>query len=99
MAEDLKTRLYQKAAELQVTIAAPEVMQDHVHRFVSADPSEAAQRLANQSKGYPSRLLRLKYAPLRSRLPSLWSRSDDVGSIGQVSEETVMHSIAAQMGA
>ena len=105
--EDLKTLLYQKAAELPVTIEALEVtpalaagasVQDHVHRFVSADPTVSPQRLANPYKGYPWRLLGLKYPELRSGLPSLWSRSDDVGSVGQVSEETVKRSIETQKG-
>ena len=96
--EDLKTLLYQKAAELPVTIEALEVMQDHIHLFVSADPTVSPQRLANQFKGYTSRLLRLKYPELRSCLPSLWSRSDYVGSVGQVSEETVKRYIETQKG-
>jgi putative transposase len=96
--EDLKTLLYQKAAELPVTIEALEVMQDHIHLFVSADPTVSPQRLANQFKGYTSRLLRLKYPELQSCLPSLWSRSDYVGSVGQVSEETVKRYIETQKG-
>jgi putative transposase len=96
--EDLKTLLFQKAAELPVTIEALEVVQDHVHLFVSADPTVSPQRLANQFKGYTSRLLRLKYPELRSCLPSLWSRSDYVGSVGQVSEETVKRYIETQKG-
>ena len=96
--EDLKTLLYQKAAELPVKIEALKIMQDHVHLFVSADPTVSPQRLANQFKGYPSRLLRLKYPELRSCLPSLWSRSYDVGSVGQVSEETVKRYIETQKG-
>ena len=96
--EDLKTLLYQKAAELPVTIEALEVMQDHIHLFVSADPTVSPQFLANQFQGYTSRLLRLKYPELRSCLPSLWSRSDYVGSVGQVSEETVKGYIETQKG-
>lgn len=105
--EDLKTLLCQKAAELPVTIEALEVtpalaagasVQEHVHRFVSADPTVSPQRHANQAKGYPWRLQRLKYPELRSGLPSLWSRSDEVGSVGQVSEETVKRCIETQKG-
>lgn len=38
----------------------------------------------------------MKFPELRSRLPSLWSRSYYVGSIGQVSEETVKRYIEMQ---
>lgn len=96
IADDLRALLYQKASQLQVTIEALEIMPDQVHLFVSADPTEAPQRLANQFKGFTSRSLRKKYSTLRSRLPSLWSRSYYVGSLGQVSDKTVRQYIEAQ---
>lgn len=96
IAEELRSLLYQKAQELDVTMEALEIMPDHVHLFIESDPTEAPQRLANQFKGYTSRLLRQKFPQLRSRLPSLWSRSYYIGSIGHVSEETVKRYIEMQ---
>jgi len=96
VAEDLRGLLYQKAEPLAVTIEALEILPDHVHLFISAPPTEAPQRLANQFKGFTSRMLRLKYPQLRSRLPSLWSRSYYIGSLGHVSEKTVRAYIDAQ---
>jgi putative transposase len=96
IAEQLRCLLYEKAQELDVTIEALEIMPDHVHRFVQRDPTEAPQRLANQFKRYTARMLRLRNPPLRSRLPSLWSRSYYVGAIGQVSEESVKRYIEMQ---
>jgi putative transposase len=98
VADDLRKLLQAKAKELKVTVEALEIMPDHVHLLVAADPMDAPQRLANQCKGYTSRPLRQKYPELRSRLPSLWSRSCYVGTVGQVSEETVKHSVEAQKG-
>jgi putative transposase len=43
-------------------------------------------------------MLREKYPHLRSRMPSLWSRSYYIGSVGQVSEATVQRFIAEQKG-
>ena len=96
VADDLRSLLYQKAEQLKVTVEALEIMPDHVHLFICAPPTEAPHRLANQFKGYTSRVLRQKYPELRSRLPSLWSRSYYMGSIGQVSEKTVKAYIEAQ---
>ena len=96
VAKDLQTLLYQKAKELDVEIEALEIRPDHVHLYVSSDPTEAPQRLANQFKGFTSRILRQKYSHLRSRIPSLWSRSYYVGTIGHVSEESVKQYIDAQ---
>ncbi len=93
---DLRTLLQQKAEQLKVTIEALEIMPDHVHLFISAPPTEAPHRLANQFKGFTSRMLRQKYPELRSRLPSMWSRSYCMSTLGHVSEKTVNAYIEAQ---
>lgn len=92
----LKALLAEKAAAMDVQIEALEIMPDHVHLFVSAPPTDAPQHLANQFKGYTSRILRAEFPHLRSRLPTLWSRSYYVGSAGLVSEETIKNYIATQ---
>jgi putative transposase len=96
IADELRSLLDQKGQELNAMIEALEIMPDHVHLFVQSDPTEAPQRLANQFKGYTSRLLRQRFPQLRSRLPGMWSRSYQVGTIGHVSEESVRRSIEAQ---
>jgi putative transposase len=84
VAEELRVLLQQKASELDIAIEALESMPDHVHAFVSSDPTEAPQRIAHPFKGFTS------------RMPSLWSRSYQVGSIGQVSAATVKRYNAEQ---
>jgi putative transposase len=81
-----------------VIVHALEVMPDHVHLFVEADPTLAVAEIVNRFKGRSSRLLRTEFPPLRSRLPTLWSRSYYAGSVGHVSAETVQAYIAAQKG-
>lgn len=94
--DDLRCLIQQKAEQLKVTIEALEIMPDHVHLFIAAPPTEAPHRLANQFKGFTSRMLRLKYPELRSRLPSMWSRSYYIGTLGHASEKTVKAYIEAQ---
>ncbi len=95
----------EKAAALDAEVIALEVMPDHVHLFVSVPPTYAPQHLANQIKGYSSRVLRQEFPALKSRLPALWSRSyfadgtSAVASTGVVSSETVKAYIEAQKGA
>jgi putative transposase len=43
-------------------------------------------------------VLRQEFIYLRQRLPSLWSRSYYIGSVGHVSEATVKKYIAGQKG-
>lgn len=96
VAARLKTLLTEKAAEIGATVHALEVLPDHVHLFVESDPTRAPAHLAAQFKGYTSRVLRSEFPHLRSRLPTLWSRSYYVGSVGHVSEATVRRYVESQ---
>jgi putative transposase len=96
VAEDLEHLLRDKAAELEVEVKHLSVQPDHVHLFIKAAPEYSPAKLANQFKGYTSRVLRSRYAHLRSRMPSLWSRSYYVDAAGYVSDKTIANYIAAQ---
>jgi putative transposase len=98
VAERLKVLLVTKAEELHVTLHTLEVMPDHVHMCVESDPGMAPAKLAAQFKGYTSRVLRQEFRHLCSQLPSLWSRSYYIGSVGHVSEATVRRYIEHQQG-
>ncbi len=93
---NLRRLIVAKAAELYCEIVALEVMPDHVHLFLKAPPTHAPQHIANQIKGYTSHELRKKFSALKSRLPSLWSRSYYVGSAGAVSAATIQNYIEQQ---
>ena len=94
--ERLKELLQEKAAERGWGIRDLEVTPDHVHVFVFAPPRDSPARIAHQFKGYSSRVLRAEFASLRSRLPTLWTRSFFVASVGSVSEEEIAKYIAEQ---
>ncbi len=94
----LRQLLTEKAAELGMTIHALDVMPDHVHLFVEADPTFCVAEIVNRLKGFTSRLLRKEFATLRSRLPTLWSRSYFAATVGAVSESVVRRYIENQKG-
>ena len=96
MADRLKALLTEKAAEIGVTIHALEVMHDHVHLLVESDPTHSPAHLAAQFKGYTPRMLRQEFSHRRSRLPTLWSRSYYIGSVGHVSKATVKRYVESQ---
>lgn len=98
IAKRLKILLFDKSKEQNWVIEALEIMPDHVHIFVSTDTTDAPQRIANQLKGYTSNMLRNEFSELKSRLPTLWSRSYYVGTVGHVSENTVRQYIENQKG-
>jgi putative transposase len=94
--ERLKILLQQKADELGIILENMEVMPDHVHLFIRSKSTYAIHFVINQLKGYSSVRLRKEFPWLRSRLPSLWTRSYFVESIGHISEETVRKYIENQ---
>jgi len=98
VADRLKELLAEKAKEMGVVIHSLEVMPDHVHLFVESDPTQAPTHIVAQFKGYTSKVLRGEFSNLRSRLPTLWSRSYFVGSIGSVTASAVQHYIESQKG-
>jgi len=92
----LKELLYEKAEEINATIHDLEIMPDHVHLFVESNPNFAPCKIAAQFKGYTSNILRKEFKHLRSRMPTLWSRSYYIGSIGHISETTIKKYIQNQ---
>lgn len=94
----LKALLKQKAEEMELTLHLLEVMPDHVHAFVEGPPTLCVAEVVNGLKGFTSRVLREEYPSLRSRLPTLWSRSYYAGSVGSVSESVIRKYIEGQKG-
>ena len=92
----LKELLNAKADELGITIETMEVMTDHVHLFVKASPIYAPHFIVQQFKGCSSYTLRKMFSPLRTKVPTLWTRSYYIESIGHISEKTVKRYIEEQ---
>jgi putative transposase len=59
-----------------------EIMPDHVHLLVEIDPQYGIHRLIKQIKGISSRVLRHEFPKIKSRLPTLWSNSYFVSTVG-----------------
>lgn len=94
----LKELLKEKAEQEGWDIAEMEVMPDHVHIFIKVKPSDAPITVASRLKGYTSFKLRSEFPELKKKLPTLWTRSFFVESIGCISEETIKKYIINQKG-
>lgn len=83
-----------------ITLLEVETDQDHVHLFVSAPPRRSPSWIANILKGCTSRWLRMKFPWLRKKTgkESLWTQTYYVGTVGQVSAETVRRYISECQG-
>lgn len=92
----LKELLLQKAKENDWQIDNMEVMPDHVHIFIKTTPSDSPALVAAQLKGFTSNQLRKEFTYLRSKLPTLWTRSYYAESVGHISEEAIKKYIDEQ---
>lgn len=74
------------------TIGALNVQEDHVHLFLSALPNSAPAQIAHTFKGTTARNVFQRFPEIKQQLwgGALWSRSYYVGSVGDMSAETVL---------
>ena len=92
----LKQLLKKKAKEHKWNIKQLEVMLDHVHIFIQANPIDAPHYIVQQFKGMTANILRKEFPSLKSKLPTLWTRSYYCESVGHISEDTVKKYIEEQ---
>ncbi|MGH3779704.1 MAG: IS200/IS605 family transposase [Pseudonocardiaceae bacterium] len=94
--ERLKQIIRQVCAECGAPLIELETMPDHVHLLVTVDPQFGVHRLVKRIKGRSSRLLRQEFGSLRSRLPTLWTNSYFVATVGGAPLEIVRQYVENQ---
>ena len=92
----LKEIIQDVATECKSEILELEVMPDHVHLLVEVDPQFGIHRLIKRMKGRSSRIIRAEIKWIRSRLPTLWTNSYFVSTIGGAPLEVVKQYIEQQ---
>ena len=92
----LRELLMQRASDLGISIEQMEIMPDHLHLFIKSSPVHAPNFIVQQLKGHTSRILRREFKTLRTRIPTLWTRSYYCESVGHISEDTVRRYIEEQ---
>lgn len=78
----LKTLVEEICAESHFDIIEMEIMPDHVHLLIEVDPQYGIHRAIKLIKGRTSKVLRQEFPWLKSRLPSLWTNSYFVSTVG-----------------
>ncbi|MED1721137.1 IS200/IS605 family transposase, partial [Brevibacillus laterosporus] len=92
----LKELFLEKAQELRAEVVEMEIMPDHVHLLITCDPQFGIHRIVKHLKGYTSRVLRMEFRHLKSRLPSLWTNSYFVATGGTVQLDVIKKYIESQ---
>jgi putative transposase len=78
----LKELIQDVCDKTQSGLIEMEVMPDYVHLLLDCDPQFGIHRLVKGIKGRTSRLLRQEFQVLRTRLPTLWTNSYFVSTVG-----------------
>jgi putative transposase len=95
--ERLEQIIYQVADELGIKILELAINPDHIHLFISAYPTISVHKIVRRIKSRSSNILRKEFPELL-KLPSLWTHSYYVSTIGTVSKEAIEKYIEAQKG-
>jgi putative transposase len=78
----LKEILNQVAVDVKCEIEEMETDIDHIHLLISCDPQFGIHQVVKRMKGRSSKLLRDEFPFLKSRIPSLWTNSYFVATVG-----------------
>lgn len=79
----LKELIQETCVEINADIIEMEIMPDHVHLLLEVDPQYGIHKAVKLIKGKTSRILRQEFPELRSRLPTLWTNSYFVSTVGE----------------
>jgi putative transposase len=92
----LKEIIYEIAKELKVEILEMETDKDHIHILADVDPQFGVMSFTKKAKGRSSRLLRDEFHHLRTKLPTLWTNSSFISTVGGAPLEVVKQYIENQ---
>lgn len=92
----LKELITQICQEIQVEIIEMEIMPDHVHLLIEVDPQFGIHKAVKLIKGRTSRILRTEFPYLKTKLPTLWTNSYFVSTVGGAPLSVIKHYVENQ---
>ncbi|KJS48789.1 IS200/IS605 family transposase [Desulfosporosinus sp. BICA1-9] len=78
----LKELIREICEELQSELIELEIMPDHVHLQIEVDPQFGVHKVIKAIKGKTSRILRKEFKELTTKLPTLWTNSYFISTVG-----------------
>jgi len=92
----LKDVFKEQSLSIGVDIIEMEVMPDHVHLLLEVDPQYGIHKAIKQLKGYSSFVLRNEFPELKTKIPTLWTNSYFVSTVGGAPLEEIKKYIESQ---
>lgn len=83
---DVETRLKELIMEscinMNVDIIEMELMPEHVHLLIEVGPQFGVHKVIKNIKGRTSKILRSEFPHLKTKLPTLWTNSYFISTVG-----------------
>lgn len=98
IAERFKKVVYSLEEANNFKVLEMEVMRDHVHLLLDVDPTVGINIIVSRIKGRTSNVLNREFLELKRKLPTLWTRSKFIATVGSVSLDIVKAYIENQKG-
>lgn len=92
----LKELIQETCTELQSELIELEIMPDHVHLLVEVDPQFGVHKVIKAIKGKTSRILRKEFPILTTKIPTLWTNSYLISTVGGAPLEVIKQYIENQ---
>ena len=92
----LKELIQEACIKNDVDLLEMEIMPDHVHLLLEVDPQFGINKAVKHIKGYTSKVLRKEFKDLRTKIPTLWTNSYFVSTVGGAKLESVKKYIEMQ---
>ena len=78
----LKELIINTCNRLRIDVIEMEIMPDHVHLLMEVDPQFGVDNAVKLIKGHTSKVLREEYPHLKTKMPTLWTNSYFVSTVG-----------------
>ena len=92
----LKELITQICQEIQADIIEMEIMPDHLHLLIEVDPQFGIHKAIKLIKGRTSGILRQEFPYLKTKLPTLWTNSYFVSTVGGAPLSVIKEYVANQ---
>lgn len=96
ISERLEELIIERCSEINAEIIEMEIMPDHVHLLIEVDPQFGINKAIRSIKGFSSHTLRKEFPSLKTRLPTLWTNSYFVSTVGGAPLDVIKQYIEKQ---
>lgn len=92
----LKELIVESCISMNIDIIEMEIIPDHVHILIEVYPQFGVHKVVKNIKGKTSKILRDEFPELKTKLPTLWTNSYFISTIGGAPLEIVKQYIESQ---